>query len=47
VLTGLIVDAEGFDAGFLFLSGIAVLAACLFAMRVPETLLAGTDSAEA
>lgn len=47
VLTGLIVDSHGFDAGFLFLSGIAVLAAWLFVVRVPETLSAGPDSATA
>jgi MFS family permease len=36
-LTGLIVDATGFDAGFGFLSLIAVCALLLFAGVVPET----------
>lgn len=38
VLTGLIVDRFGYDAGFLFLSAIALLAAGVFAAQVPETL---------
>ncbi|AMV19173.1 MFS transporter [Planctomyces sp. SH-PL14] len=41
-LTGLIVDAGGYDYGFLFLSGIAVVAAVTFFVRVADT---GPDSA--
>lgn len=36
-VTGLIVDARGFDAGFLFLSTVAVGAALLLALGVGET----------
>jgi MFS family permease len=37
-LTGMIVDAYGYNSGFLFLSMIAVLALILFAWKVPETV---------
>ncbi|HEY4309667.1 MAG TPA: MFS transporter [Pirellulales bacterium] len=36
-LAGIVVDRLGFDAGFLFLSGIAVLAVAVFLFKVPET----------
>jgi MFS family permease len=36
-LTGLIVDHFGFNVGFLFLGGIAVLATTVFVSKVPET----------
>ncbi|WP_010588116.1 MFS transporter [Schlesneria paludicola] len=37
-VTGLIVDAGGFNAGFLFLSAVAVAAALVFVTAVPETV---------
>jgi MFS family permease len=36
-LTGLIVDHFGYNAGFLFLSSIAILAAAVYFVAVPET----------
>lgn len=39
-VTGLIVDAGGFNAGFLFLSAVAVAAALVFVTAVPETVAA-------
>jgi len=36
-VTGVIVDRSGYDAGFHFLTGIAVIAAAVFVATVPET----------
>ncbi|MEO6808463.1 MAG: MFS transporter [Isosphaeraceae bacterium] len=38
VLTGVVVQAAGFNAGFLTLSGIAALALIFYALAVPETV---------
>ena len=45
-VTGLIVDRSGYDAGFLFLTGIAVTAAVVFAVTVPETTGASSDATQ-
>ena len=37
-LTGLVVDASGYNTGFLFLAGIAVCSFVLFLVTVPETV---------
>jgi MFS family permease len=37
-ITGLIVDRAGYNAGFFFLSSVAVAALVLFAVTVPETV---------
>ncbi|MES2793616.1 MAG: MFS transporter [Planctomycetota bacterium] len=46
VLTGLIVDAAGYNAGFWFLTTVAVAALCLFTLTVQETLETTTESGE-
>lgn len=46
-LTGLIVDQAGYNAGFYFLSLIAVIALVTFAMTVPEVRPAPGDSLQA
>ena len=37
-VTGRIADAGGYDSGFLFLAGVAIVALVVFALRVPETV---------
>ena len=39
VVTGIIVDSAGFNAGFLFLTMVAIAAAITFALKVPETAI--------